>query len=755
MIKIFLKRWWIVLISCGISAGIAYACAGGWGEEYGVSNFAPEVFVDSAYSPFFYSDNYYYKIGYDDNQNTRFNDANVAEWSAYLNQKLSSQQLHYLLENTSSGAIDSAVLFYNKESKLLPDGMQSFEVFKSKKDEKVNNFLRYLLLAKMCETFAVNEIPYAWDYDNDKKNPKKFDATSINKSLQIWLDKSADIFMKERYWFQLVRSAFYNENPQYAINVFDLYEKSMPRNTMYYRTLSYTAGAYYKLKNFSKANYYFSRVYDECDELKPGAHFSFHPQEETDWKATLALCKNVNEKATLWQMLGVYYGDEKEAISQIYQLHPKSDKLDLLLARAVNRYEQKFSYKGSESVDDLADTSSNSTNISVRNLIARIADAGNTDKPWVWYMAAGYLYTLDSLYDKANSYYAKAEENVPSDDLAKAQLKLLEILNKVGSTKYIDAKSENDILSDMNWLDRLNTKSIPDLRYYDALAWLKQTISSKYKTQHELVKAECFFSSNLFYADKNNTENMKAFLNKPSKTPFEKLCVQLSAIRIDDIYEFQAIQFAFKDNVENAIKSMSINDSTGNVILPANPFNGGIRDCHDCDQAASQKIKYSKLSFLQKIKELKDKIVKGKDVYTNSMLLANAYYNISHYGNDRAFYECKILGSGQYSPFAIDSIYRGMLTDMKLSAQYYRLALKASQNDEQKAKCHYMLAKCERNEWYNRNFNNNEQNEFKEDFLIPLSSLTEFKLLKQYPNTKFYKEAINECGYFEKYLTRN
>jgi len=96
-----------------------------------------------------------------------------------------------------------------------------------------------------------------------------------------------------------------------------------------------------------------------------------------------------------------------------------------------------------------------------------------------------------------------------------------------------------------------------------------------------------------------------------------------------------------------------------------------------------------------------------------------------------------------------------MLTNMKLPAKYYRLALKASQNDEQKAKCHYMLAKCERNEWYNSNFYNNEQNEFKEDFLIPLSSLTEFKLLKQYPNTKFYKEAINECGYFEKYAASN
>ncbi|MEO9004412.1 MAG: hypothetical protein ABI288_06730, partial [Ginsengibacter sp.] len=481
MMRIFLRRWWIALISCGISAGIVYACAGGWGEEYGVSNFAPETFVSKSYSPFFYSENYYYQVGYDDNQNTRFNDANVAEWSAYLGQKISSLQLRYLLEKSSVGEIDSAVLFYNRSAQSLPDRLQPFEVFLSKKDEKVSDFLRYLLLAKMCEKFAVNEISNAWDYDASKKNAKKFDATNINKELKIWFEKSTDIFMKERYWFQWVRSAYFNESPQDAIRIFDQYEKTMPRNTIYYRTLSYTAGAYYQLKNYSKANYYFSRVYDECDALKPSAHFSFHPQEEADWKATLSLCKTVNEKVTLWQMLGVYYGDEKEAIAQIYKLDPKSDKLDLLLARAVNKYEQKFGRGGDVYANYSTNTSANASNNSLKNLVMQIADAGNTGKPWAWYMSAGYLNFLDSLYDPANLYYAKAEKNLPSDELDRAQLKLLKFLNKIGGAKHIDAQLEDDILSDMNWMNGLGAKQVTDLRYYDALAWLKQTISSKYK----------------------------------------------------------------------------------------------------------------------------------------------------------------------------------------------------------------------------------------------------------------------------------
>ncbi len=751
MIKTFLKRWWIALISCGISAGVAYACSGGWGEEYGVSNFAPEIFADKAYSPFFYSENYYYQIGYDDNQNTRFNDVNVTEWFAYLVQKLSTAQLHYLLENASVNAVDSAFLFYNNKGKSLPDSLKSFKVFQLKRDEKVDSFLRYLSLAKRCEKFAVVDIYDRWDYDTAKKKTKRFDAADINKSLQDGISASKDMFMKERYWFQLVRSSYFNESPQDAVHLFDQYEKEMPHNTIYYRTLSYSAGAYAQLKDYSKANYYFSRVYDECDELKTAAHFSFHPQEQADWKATLALCKNVNEQATLWQMLGVYYGDEKEAILQIYTLDPKSDKLDLLLARAVNLYEQKFNYTGSESMSYMNDTV---PGISIRNLISRLADGGKTNKPWAWDMAAGYLNFLDSLYTNANNYYAKVEKTIPSNNLDQAQLKLLEILNKIGSAKYINSKMENDILSDMNWLNRLKTKPQSSLRYTDALAWVKQTISSKYKSQKEVVKAECFYSSNLFYADKTNIEEMKAFLNKPSKTPFEKLCVQLSDIKIEDIYEFQAIQFAFRDSIESAIDLMSKNDSTSTFLLPANPFNGGIQDCHDCDQVTRQKIKYSKLSFLQKINELKDKINIGTDVYTNSLLLANAFYNISHYGNDRAFYECKILGSGHYSPFVIDSIYVGMLTNMKLSATWYHKALTAAKDDEQKARCHYMLAKCQRNEWYNKHIYSNTDNQFAENSLIPLSAIKEFQFLKQYPNTKFYKEAIKECGYFEKYVER-
>jgi hypothetical protein len=66
-----------------------------------------------------------------------------------------------------------------------------------------------------------------------------------------------------------------------------------------------------------------------------------------------------------------------------------------------------------------------------------------------------------------------------------------------------------------------------------------------------------------------------------------------------------------------------------------------------------------------------------------------------------------------------------------------------------------MLAKCERNEWYNKTIYNNSDNEYGgrepgPDFL-PWNG---FKSLKQYSNTQFYKEAIKECGYFRTYTQK-
>ena len=81
------------------------------------------------------------------------------------------------------------------------------------------------------------------------------------------------------------------------------------------------------------------------------------------------------------------------------------------------------------------------------------------------------------------------------------------------------------------------------------------------------------------------------------------------------------------------------------------------------------------------------------------------------------------------------------------------LALEKATDDEQRAKCHYLLAKCDRNEWYNRNYYNNPENEYKYDEQV-YTNLKVFDGLSQYSQTKYYQEVLRECGYFRTYLKR-
>ncbi len=751
MKKIFSKKYVITFISSlVVGTGIVLACAGDWGPDYGNSSFTPEAFVDSEYKPFFYSNLFYYGISHDVQHDRRFNEANINDWSTFLGTSVPRTEMEYLLLTATSASIDSAANYVTGKLKALPGTMQSFQLFK-KSNKKATDFISYLSLAKKCEPFAVNNMEDAWDYESKKNKPSGTNATQLNMELLQEFTNAKDAFIKERYWFQLERSCFFNEPSQSAIDLFEKNEKTFPKNELYYRTMAYAAGAYYKLKNYSKANYYYSKVYDGCAALKTVAHFSFHPQEETDWKNTLMMCANNDEKATLWQMLGIFYSDEKRALQEIYTLNPRSEKLDLLLTRAVNIQEQKFSAWDDNLMESRLQFKKDSSTNELVSLVTRIARAGNANKPYMWHMAAGYLQMLNGNSKEATTSYAQAEKKLPNEELVQWQLRLLKLINTIAGVQKADGKLENAVLADIEWL-RSNKTSDETFRHATAFEWIKRTMADRYKKQKEFIKAVCFSNYQAFYSNNSNIEALKSFLNKAGKTPYESLCANLYTLTTNDLVQYQAIRLTYDDKLEEAIAKLE--GIPTNAQLPGNPFNGRLQDCHDCDHEAPQKIKYTKLSLLKKMKDMEDKIKAGTDVYTNAMLVANAHYNLTHYGNARAFYECRVLGEFHYSPFSIDSAFRAFLTDMNLATKYYTLALNSAKTDEQKAKCHFMLAKCERNQWYNKTVYNNSRYEYGDRGQPDFLPWNGFKALQQYQNTQFYKEAIKECGYFKTYTQK-
>ncbi|SMD13392.1 hypothetical protein SAMN04488101_11680 [Pedobacter nyackensis] len=677
----------------------------------------------------------------------------VNEWYGYFNSKLDKNSLEYLLTTATTKGIDSVHKHIKGKIAALPNGMPQLKSLKLDR-KKLDAFFDYLLLAKSTEVFAATDITHSWEPQPQVNTP-----AALEEQILKHFKKTKDPFLKQRLWFQLVRYYYFMERGDEAIsadasktlNTFNAYKNAFQQNMIYHRTLGYVAGWYYKNKNYAMSNYLNSLCYNYSMEAKIPAEWSFRPQEEADWIRTLQMAKTTAEKATLWHLLGIHY-DPQRAIQEIVQLDAKSEKLDLLLARIVNKTEYGLD-NFYQSAPDSAAKQSLKQNTA---LVSSIALKNNTAKPYFWNLAAGYLNFMNQDYTAARSFYNTARKQLPKDDkLVMAQYKILDWTLYVKELKKIDAKTEAQMIEPLNWFANLKEgkDTINSLRFYKALDQSISNLAELYKKQGDVIKANAFKSYFQFYADNNKIEQMKALLQKQDKSTFEQTMLRYYPFNMHDLSYHQSQVLTYQDKIDEAIVMMNKSES-GGFIMPANPFNIRINDCHDCDHENKQAKDMYAIDVLKTIQNIKAEIKQGKNVYKNAYLLANAFYNVSFYGNSRTFYQGKVMQVEGNTPFEIPGTFRTMLLSNKIAEKYYLVAANAAKTKEQKARCTFMASKCERNESYNRAYNkpeNANENYWNVD-IEPVFFGKYFSILKsQYGDTQFYEEAIKECGYFRSY----
>ncbi|AOW08461.1 hypothetical protein [Flavobacterium gilvum] len=753
MKKAFLKKLLIAFSSLALLIyGTIYACADGdWGWAFD-SNFAPETFVDKSYAPLFLSSDFFYGIGHDTEHTTRFNSENIKDWSDYLEGKIKEKDLAFFLTDSSSADVANLVLHYKngKSNKLVEKWNKKIEL----SDSKIKDFVLFLNDAQIIETYSTQKFD-SWYYDETVKHATLSDDNWI-KSMEKKYNDNKDPFLKNRYWFLVIKSNFYSNKPERAITFFNQTQKSAPKNTLYYRALAYIAGIEYKQKNYAKSNYLYSQVFDKCPTMRVVSAYCFHPQEQKDWKQSLAMAKSDDEKAALWAIQG-YYNDEEKAIAEIYKLQPKNPHLDYLLTRLINNQENKIDRDFKDkTVAENKKRTKDSIAKSTINLVSKIAESDKTLKPYLWNVAAGYLETLNGNFKQADKNFDKAESKIPQTPLAINQVRLLRFVNNLSKIDQLTPENEKTILVDLSWLYfELPGKNIENFRSENATSWSKSYLAALYRNQKNTIMAEIFNHDPGFFDNEKQLFDMKAFLSKTNKTKMEEIGSATYEIKLRDIYYFQGVKATFENKIPEAIAFMNQSDNMQKTVFYGNPFLGNIKDCHDCDHQATQKKKITILEFLTTIQKMQNDVAKKTDVYNNSILLGNAFYNITHFGNGRIFYESKIAGSGSTPDFFRDPI-RNMITDCTLAKAYYQKAFAAAKNNEQKAKAQYMLSKCERNDYYNKkyyslNLSTWDIQDDKNNFV----AWQGFKNLRaNYFKTKYYKEVINECGYFKTYVNK-
>lgn len=732
--------------------GAIWACGGGdwyfnWEDE---TNFTPESFVDDKYSAYLLSQNLFYSGDLGDGA-SRFDDENVSDWSAYFNEKIEMGTIRYFI--TDSGRVDVETIYNHIFKKSQPKTVQQWSGKIDFKDKKVKNFIEFLHHAKALETFSVSEP--SWEYDEIVY--KRMNDVNWLKEVEKKYESTSETFLKNRYWFQVMKGYFYSTNYQPGFAFFEKTETKQPKNTLYYRAVGYLAGMNSRMGNKAKANYLYSVVFDKCPQLEKVGMFCFSSVDEKDWKETFGYAKNNDEKVALWAMQG-YYSDEELAIENIFNLNPKSDYLEFLLARLINNEELKINKTIDKwVVEEYKLEAKDSISPSAVKLVDKIAQSGKVNKPYYWNCVAGYLQTLDGNYSKADTYFSKAEKDLPQTKYAKGQLRLFRFVNNLSKIDKVDDKNIAELIPDLNWLYFELPRYESDdfiMRYRNASNWSKNYISALYKAKKNSYMAELFVHEAPFYNTYSNVVGMKKFLLKPNKSTIEQVGEKVYEFSAVNISEYQSFVAVSQNKIPEAIAYLKESDQQ-DVTFYGNPFNGNIKDCHDCDFEAKQKRSYTHLELLTTMQLMKDKIAKKEDVYTNANLLANAFYNLTHYGNARLFYEGNILGYYN-TEFDIEFANRRLLTDCSLAKTYYQKALSAAQNDEQKAKMHFMIAKCERNEYYYKKYllEDNWWSAYRDEVnFLAWNGFVELR--KNYSKTKYYQDAIAECGYFNTYVNQN
>jgi hypothetical protein len=395
------------------------------------------------------------------------------------------------------------------------------------------------------------------------------------------------------------------------------------------------------------------------------------------------------------------------------------------------------------------------------HLVDSMSNIKSIAKPYYWHLAAGYLHFLDDDFAGCAKFYALAKKEFPKNDqMIMAQYKVLSIMLYAHQVNHINSNTEAKLTEPLNWLANLKDgkETMKDLRFQSAITETMDALSKIYLKQGDKIKAALLGYNNGFYNSYGHIDSLVTFINKPEKTPFEQSLVRYSPYKLEALYYQQALIMTYRQDLDRAVVFMGMTDTvTKNAELYGNPFNSRLNDCHDCDHTSFQKRKYSRLDFLKTLKAINDDLKAGKNVYRNAYLMANAYYNINEYGNARFFYEGNLFIFSLTEPSIGEGLkYANLFTRQNIAEQYYKKAFDNAGNNEQRALCAFMLSKCERNSYYNVEYDKSGEKTIfsgldNNNSFIP--DWNYFKVLNTgFSDTKYYAEVLKECGDFKSYV---
>lgn len=757
--------------------------------DYFISFFSKDVLSGNEYKSFFFTR---YSVVYDNQELATPEEQIVKEWVAYCKEKVTYEDaMSFVMGSTAAYVANCKAVLDKKIKRSSVDSVHNSmkDYLLKKKDRQA---IDYLLYAKTIEPYVTGGEYNPWDM---VRRDSIAMAQLIEEGIQLRKTATTDFF-KLKYGYQVVRLAHYSRRYEEAIKWYDEY--ILPCNTVSILQdlcLSLKAGALHNTMHNDEAAYLFSKTFSATSVKRVSNYygFSWSAISVQDREASLKLCKSDKERADLLALFALNStANEMATLKQVYGIDPQNKIMETLVLREVNKIEEKYltrllnEKKGRNGYymwyDETIDTlSGRNWSAALAEFTHQVAADAKVSNPAFYETTAAYAFLMAQDVVNTQECIASARNLHPSDQL-KDQLQLTDILLMVNRSKKIDAAFEAEFLPKLQWLQMKTSVeneseiSRTDWRsfYRGLMYWI---IADRYHQQGELYKEMLAIgNANSFPGDNwqnwselnflhtklesGDVEKLYSLMAAQKKTPFEAYLVKWNVITLKDVIEFAGTAHLREFHFDKAIEWFK-KDSSALVKIEKSPF---IELLYDQDRAFEPETgTMSKLEFAREMLRLQNLLTTDKaNASTYYYKMALGLYNITYYGHSWELVQYYRTGDDGYSiPLDANKAqreYYGCFT----AHDYFKKAKELSNDKNFKAKCLFMMAKCaqkqlrmpkysdpenaaqtipgyETGDSYNRKFTHSKY-------------FPEF--VRDYGNTKFFKEAYNSCSYLRDFIKK-
>lgn len=648
--------------------------------------------------------------------------------------------------------------------------------------------IEYIKFAKSIEVFNKQ---YDDPWERGEWVATEDRTKAINEAISLSKKVKNEAFSK-RYIFQAIRLAFYNQQNEDIIQLFDAtFANADKKDIIYYWSL------YFRTKaeaDDSKATFYAAQVFANAPNKRFAVFYDFNNQ--IDINTIVKFATTDEERANVYALASIRkYDKTLDYIQKVYQYNPSNEMLPFLLLREVNKIEDwiltpYFTYfEPSISADQFFGDDENHINepitlrikkdrkyaLRVYNFIAS-ASLQKVYKPVDWKVFEVQLSYITRSFSQGLEQIQKLENLIGIETPLYNQLqqtKALCLLSK-------QAKGKASLITEIENIILINSKNLQFIFAVAKILEMKKNTSEAallfssldrkdgyipWKSDRNVTQSYGDYFTNYFqYIDVTYTSTQVQYLI----TDVEKNCTKSDEFsvwkyqniknEIPRLYDLLGTQHIRKNNLKKALYFFEKvdkkhweatnwlwqrKDSIGN-IYEENPFyelkyTPSFIDNQDKFDLNKKSVTAKLIEYIAKAEDKKEP---NRDLYY--FLVGNCYYNMTINGNAWMMRRYGI-SANDVEPFPEDEpeFQNGFL-----AKKYYELALKNSKTEKFQALCLRMIGKMDGTRIYNQDWSAYIGDSL--DVVIFNKNDYYKKLQKKYPDN--YDDLIFGCTAFEDYF---